>query len=372
MEKFVLSERELGQLFIMLVLAALLFGVSGLVGMLVMQWVTRQRYAKDSMDKHGISRIDASRLGGVVILGLTLCFLFIRFVVGHQFSEVGPLGVHLWGWVAFLLSSCLGLIEDIDNDFLSPHLRLSILGLFFGLTFLAWPEAIPRDIGYQPIDWIMSQPAIGWALAMVFCVGFINAVNMADGANGLVPGIVFMSSAIFHSVIGAFIWEALAIVTGVFLLFNVISGRLFLGDAGSYGLGTILVLGSFYAVNTQWISVEFAAVMMSYPCIEVLMSMLRRIASGRSMLRPDNQHLHNRIYERLSSITRHAVLANSATGLLVAGASTGVAFLGSYMGWLSPLDKAWGWVFCVQVMAYLITYTLLSRSAPVATNLATD
>jgi len=372
MVKLVLSERELGQLFVMMMLAAVLFGVSGLVGMLVMQWVTRQRYAKDNIDKHGISRIDASRLGGAVILGLSLCFLFVRFAAGYQFSDVGPLGIQLWGWTAFLLSSGLGLIEDIDNDLLSPRSRLAILGLFFGLTFLVWPETIPNNIGYQPIDWIMSQPAIGWVLAVVFCVGFINAINMADGANGLVPGIVFLSSIIFHSVTGAFVWEVLSIVTGVFLLFNVISGRLFLGDAGSYGLGTILVLGSFYAVNTHWISVEFAAVMMSYPCIEILMSMVRRAVSGCSMLKPDNQHLHNKIYDRLRSRAKSEVLANSATGLLVAGASTGVAFLGNYMGWLSPLDEAWGWVFCVQVIVYFIAYALLSSPTPATANLTTD
>lgn len=361
--KLILSDRELAKLFVMLFLAAFLFGITGLVGMLVMQWVTRQRYAKDEAAKHGISQVSASRLGGVVIIGLALSFLLIRFIGGYEFDDVGPLGIHLWGWLAFLSTSLLGLIEDIDNDFLSPTLRLIVLTLFFGITFLIWPETIPNNIGYELIDNMMSNPIVGWAITVIFCVGFINAINMADGANGLVPGIVFIASVIFNMVIGALVWEILAIVTGVFLLFNVISGRLFLGDAGAYGLGSILVLAGFYSVNTGRISVEFAAVMMCYPCVEVVMSMIRRRVAGRSMFKPDNYHLHNYIHRHLKANLRSRVAANSLTGLTVALATTGVAFIGLNWNILEATSSDWGWVFVVQVLVYLMSYWALSRPA---------
>ena len=363
----VLSDRELGKLFIMIVLATLLFGVSGLVGMMVMQWVTRQRYAKDDFEKHGISQVNASRLGGAVIIGLSLFFLISRYFTDHEFSDVGPLGIHPWAWMAFLASSLIGLVEDLDNDLLSPQIRLAMLGLFFGLTFLIWPEIIPNNLGYKPIDAIMSQPMIGWLIAVIFTVGFINAINMADGANGLVPGIVFIASVIYNSIIGALVWEILCIVTGVFLLFNVISGRLFLGDAGAYGLGAILVLAGFYTVNTGRIGVEFVAVMMCYPCLEVIASMVRRKIAGRSMFKPDNHHLHNYIHERLKVNTKSRVAANSLTGLLIAGASTGVAFIGQQFNWLAPTDSAWGWVFCGQVIVYILVYLRLRRTSVLVT-----
>ena len=98
--KLVLTDKELGKLFIMIVLASLLFGVFGLIGMLVMQWVTRQRYAKDHFEKHGISQVSASRLGGAVIIGLSLAFLVLKFFTGYEFPDVGPLGIHPWAWLA--------------------------------------------------------------------------------------------------------------------------------------------------------------------------------------------------------------------------------------------------------------------------------
>jgi UDP-N-acetylmuramyl pentapeptide phosphotransferase/UDP-N-acetylglucosamine-1-phosphate transferase len=177
-----------------------------------------------------------------------------------------------------------------------------------------------------------------------------------------VPGIVFISAVIYNAIIGALVWDVLSIVTGVFLLFNVISGRLFLGDAGAYGLGTVLVLGGFYSVNSGYIGIEFAAVMMSYPCLEVIISMIRRKIAGRSMFMPDNYHLHNYIHERLKLNTRSRVAANSLTGLLIASGSTGVAFIGYHWKLLLPTDSAWGWVFCVQVVIYLLVYSYLSRS----------
>lgn len=358
----VLSDKELGKLFIMLLLAAVLFGVAGLLGMLVMQWVTRQRYAKEDQDKHGISHVNASRLGGAVIIGLCLSFLIIKAFDGYQFSNVGPLGIHPWAWTAFLSCSLLGLVEDVDNGLLSPQLRLVMLGLFFGLIFIIWPEVIPNKTGYAFIDTIMSKPIMGWIITVIFCVGFINAINMADGANGLVPGIVFISAVIYNAIIGALVWDVLSIVTGVFLLFNVISGRLFLGDAGAYGLGTVLVLGGIYSVNSGYIGIEFAAVMMCYPCLEVIISIFRRKIAGRSMFKPDNYHLHNYIHDRLKVNTRSRVAANSLTGLLIASGSTGVAFVGFYWELLSPTDSEWGWVFCAQVVFYLLTYLYLSRS----------
>jgi UDP-N-acetylmuramyl pentapeptide phosphotransferase/UDP-N-acetylglucosamine-1-phosphate transferase len=361
--RLVLPDREPAKFFVMLLLAALMFGITGLMGMLVMQWVTGQRYAQDEAAKHGISEVNASRLGGLVVIGLCLSFLFGRLLMGHEYDYEGPLGVQMWSWAAFFATSLIGLIEDFDNDILSPTLRLTLLVVFFSITFVIWPEIIPINIGYQPIDNIMSQPIMGWALAVIFCVGFINAINMADGANGLVPGIVFIASVIFNSVMDALVWELLPIISGVFLLFNVISGRLFLGDAGAYGLGSILVLAGFYAVNTHRISVEFSAVMMCYPCVEMIMSMIRRRMAGRSMFKPDNYHLHNFIHEQLKTKISSSVVANSLTGLIIACASTGVAFLGISWNFLEATSNQWGWVFIVQIIVYLMSYWCLSRLA---------
>ena len=64
---FVLSEKDLIKLSVMMLLATIVFGLTGLVFMIILQWMTRQNYAKDSVDKHGISSVSASRLGGAAV-----------------------------------------------------------------------------------------------------------------------------------------------------------------------------------------------------------------------------------------------------------------------------------------------------------------
>ena len=59
----------------MLLLATIFFGLTGLVIMLFLQWITRQSYAQESVDKHGISQLSASRMGGVAIIVTTLALL---------------------------------------------------------------------------------------------------------------------------------------------------------------------------------------------------------------------------------------------------------------------------------------------------------
>jgi uncharacterized paraquat-inducible protein A len=53
---FVLTGKDLLKLSAMILLATIFFGLTGLVTMIILQWVTRQRYAQDSVDKHGISK----------------------------------------------------------------------------------------------------------------------------------------------------------------------------------------------------------------------------------------------------------------------------------------------------------------------------
>ena len=66
-EQFIFTGKDLIKLALMVVVAAFFFGVPGVLMVLFFHWITRSSFAADTIEKHGISDIKASRLGGVAI-----------------------------------------------------------------------------------------------------------------------------------------------------------------------------------------------------------------------------------------------------------------------------------------------------------------
>lgn len=355
MNRFLLSEKELAKLFVMTIVSVVLFGLPGLFGMILMQWITRQTYAVDEVDKHGIAQAQASRLGGAVIIGFS-AMLLAGYAVDGANSKNGLIGVNLFAWLACLSCALLGLLEDIQNDSLKPRFRLLCKTLVFLVTIGFWPDLVPSALGIPGLDMLLAYPPVAWLMTVIFCVGFLNATNMADGANGLMPGIFFIAFFVFSLESDAAIYSILTTTTGFFLVFNVISGRLFLGDAGSYGLGTVAALSGLFLYSTGTFSVSFLAVLFAYPCIELIVSMLRRSFSGHPMFLPDNDHFHNRLYFHLSARLHSKTMANSLTGLIIASATSGVALAGYLLGGSVKTETVWAIIFIAQCLTYGSAY----------------
>ena len=101
--------------------------------MLMLQWITRQSYAEDVQDKHGISHISASRLGGAAVFGCTLALIFSALITEVTLLNRGAYGIHWTGWIGALACAVLGLVEDIRNNYLTPFFRLAVMMLIFGM-----------------------------------------------------------------------------------------------------------------------------------------------------------------------------------------------------------------------------------------------
>ena len=371
MSNFILSSRELAKLVVMAVFATSLFGLSGLIMILIMQWMTLQSYAEDVVQKHGISESKASRLGGVALaMGAVISSILFSFSLDgpqspiDQLGELGPI------WLGTLGCFILGLIEDLWNNRLTPRFRLLCKALILALVFLLMPSLVPDGIGLTGIDWILSSPLFAFVVCLFFSVGFINAVNTVDGANGLVAGIFVISCYILATPLGYFSLSVGVFSGGLFLLFNIISGRLFLGDAGAYGLGAGMLLVGLAAFAEGVVSLSFLAVLYFYPCFDFLISIVRRYIQGKSVTAPDNDHLHNRIHVLYKSVFRSKTMANSMTGLSIALGTSGVALVGYLGGFLALTSNLWAIVFMAQAVVYGVVFVSLGKTELDANNQA--
>ena len=352
-----LSKAEFFKLLTMVLVVSPFFGLPGIFFLICMHVLSIQRVGSDSAEKHGISTLPSSRLGGLAIAVMMFAYVGFTFVSSDEGIVLN--NTERLGWIAVLFMAFLGLSEDLKADLLSPLVRLAAQLVFMGGVLLAADAYIPDSLGLPVIDYLLAFPLISWILCTIFAVGFVNAMNMADGANGLVPGITFAAFFVFASETGRMLEVGYMSACALFLVFNVISGRFFLGDMGSYGLGAAVALYGLWFVSEGTISASFLACLLAYPCLELLMSICRRLKERRSPFSPDNEHLHNRLFRLSRSHISNPVLANSLTGLIISGSTSGVTVLGYLQGWWPVSGNGWILFFAAQTVLYLMVYWAL-------------
>ena len=338
---------------LMCLVGGLTYGLAGIGAILLMTYISRLSIGRDSAVSHGISSRDSSRLGGVAIGVIFGAYILGLMIFSPYTPGVVRLERELFLWLAIFISVLLGFVEDLQPDFLSPLMRLIFKFVIWGCLLWYWPELIPQQLGIIGFDSLLQIPLLAWMLTTVFCVGFINAFNMADGANGLVPGIAVVAFSIFFIEYSRPTDGILMFVCTIFLIFNLISGWFFLGDAGSYGLGAIILGYGLNGVAMEGFSIWFMMAMFAYPCLDFVVSIIRRLAIGGSPFAADNGHLHNHLHRYLKVLFRSKVLANSATGIIISGCTAGLVLAGYTNGWRAPQSHDWLWVFLLEAGLYL-------------------
>lgn len=363
---FVLTGNDLAKLSVIILIAVILFGLTGLLMMLLMKWFTLQSYAKDSVDKHGISSAEPSRLGGAAVFLCVVGLIVAGYFNGKVALDSGFFMGSKWlWWLAVICCGLLGVFEDLSNGSLSPRFRLFCELVIF-LIFIGFlPYLIPVNLGVTILDFLISLPIMGWLITAVFCVGFVNSINMADGANGLMPGIMTIAFGIMFVETEAYVYGSLMSSCGLFTVFNMISGRLVLGDAGAYGLGAILVLSGLHMFSENVFSAWYLACLLAYPCIDFVSTLIRRMRMRLSIFQADDDHLHNRIHNSLKQRLSSRTLANSLTGAVIVTSTSGLALMGYLNLWWPITSELWGWLFLIQSICYCLVFyiTGLNHSA---------
>lgn len=366
-KEFLFTERDIHKLMLLCLIGALAFGLSGILIILFFQWVVRNTYSTMESEKHGISHTGASRFGGLSVALVSVTIVFVGYLNDLLSSYDHNILGHSWVSIAAVMSCMLlGMIDDIERDLLSPKTRLMVELMIFGILFSLMPNLIPSNLGIPVLDTIMSIPVLNLFILVLFCAGFINAVNMADGANGLIGGTVFVAFGVFHLIADSFLYAALMTSCALFTIFNLISGRLLLGDAGSLGLATASLVASLYMHKSELLSVGFLACLFMYPCFDFLVTLIRRRLSGRAITLPDNDHLHNRIHYFLIRRVKSKTLANSVTGLFIVSFSSGVTCVLFLTNFWHPTSNAWMLLFLLQSVTYVALFFITGLFKPVS------
>jgi UDP-GlcNAc:undecaprenyl-phosphate GlcNAc-1-phosphate transferase len=280
---------------------------AALVAALVLTPVARRvSFALNVVDRPGplkIHREPVAYLGGVAVLGA----LAVGFVPSHP------------AWlIPLLLATALGVADDVRT--ISPPVRLVAqlsIGLVAGVI-----EPAPGPLG-----------TLITALGVMVLV---NAVNLIDGMDGLASSVVAIS-ALGFAVLGAHVAAPALAVCGAlagFLVYNRPPARIYLGDGGSYLLGTALALLAARAVTGQdasvWISLPL---LIGLPLADTAIAIARRARSGRPLLEGDRSHVYDQLADRHWSTVKVLLVC---CGLQAIAVGAGVA------AWYLPVAAAAG------------------------------
>ena len=104
----------------------------------------------------------------------------------------------------------------------------------------------------------------------------------------------------------------------IFLFFNIPKAKIFLGDGGSYFLGTYTSIIVIVIYNqTTNISSFYFAILIFYLFFEIFFSVFRKIFQKKNPFYPDNMHLHMLVYRLLKFSNTKFKNHNFVTSLII-------------------------------------------------------
>ncbi|KPL19480.1 MAG: hypothetical protein AMJ92_03225 [candidate division Zixibacteria bacterium SM23_81] len=237
--------------------------------------------------------------GGVAIyLAFFISLFLVLSIAPHLYQEIGSKVIMLSSLGALLL--LLGIYDDKRNIGAQWKLLgqiaicLVAIGMGFRIDILSNPFG-----GAFHLGWLTIPISLFWFL------GFINAMNLIDGLDGLATGIIAITSLILlpialvsGSVDFSILIAALAGVTLSFLRINLSQkGKVFLGDNGSMLLGFLLaslaIIGSRKGLVFNVLIITFLC--LGVPVYDTATAITRRLRRGLNIFSPDKEHIHHRL-----------------------------------------------------------------------------
>ena len=256
------------------------------------------------------------QVGGIAIMVAFLVEICVRLLFGQGVPQDWMIAIACAAGAAML-----GFVDDRTS--LTPLNRVIILSGLILITFMALPQIYIGSIHWTGTT-DLALPALAfYAVAAIALFGFVNAVNMADGQDGLVTGMFVTWAACLVILDGWTISSLVLLLASAGLVFACNLGRrLFLGDCGAYGVAFLFGLLALLDHAQGRVTTLTVAVWFFLPVADCLRLLVKRSAKGHSPFIGGCDHLHHilqdRFGDRLSvALYVGTVVISSLTATLV-------------------------------------------------------
>lgn len=312
------------------------------------------RYVRDFATAHGWVTVPSQerhmhssplpRLGGVAIfLSFCVCMAIAALWAWRHPQAHSPrfLSTLVRILIPAALVFFLGLYDDLRG--VGPYFKFTVQGIAAAMLYAGGLRIvnIPVIFGDRVLPWY-----VGLALTVIWVLAITNAFNLIDGLDGLAAGSALFSTMVVFVVAllnGPTLVEVMTIsLAGAilgFLRFNFNPATIFLGDSGSLFIGFLLsALALFGAEKSPTIvAVAIPIVSFGLPILETVLSVVRRLISGRPVFTADREHIHHKLLQH--GLTHRQVV------ILLYGVSAVFAMLSLFLLW--PTGSSLGLVLAV-------------------------
>ena len=314
----------------------LLQNFAGMIGACVALFVSvalvlsKHIHGKYSLDYDaGVQKFHTAptpRIGGLAILaGFFAAWGFSEGEARTMLALIGLTG---------LPALFFGMAEDITGK-VGVKWRL-LATIFSGFIFAIASGYSISSIGIPGLDLLLAYSWVAIPFTAFAIGGVANSINLIDGFHGLASGtlmVIFLTFSIVYARVGdttmVIVATTMFFVVSGFFVVNFPLGKLFLGDAGAYFTGyMVAVLGVLLPARHPEVSPWVSLLILGYPVMETVFSIIRRRKDGLSPGAPDSAHLHHLVHRRWAT-----PLAAKLNNLLGKNAMTSVLL------WALPLGS---------------------------------
>ena len=253
------------------------------------------------------SSLQPTPLCGGLIIFICVVFFFKESILLNSFG---------------FLVLILGIFSD-SNRISSPKIRI-FLQLALLTSFVTMVDLRVEDVRIDYLNELLNINLIS-IIFTVFCMlVLINGSNFVDGLNTLLVGyyilvcsfLIFLSNE--HNLIINQNINFLLIFLVIIFIFNFF-GKIFLGDSGAYLISFYM---AFFVINFTEKNISVSPYLICfflwYPAFENFFSILRRIIKRKKVQDPDQNHLHQMIYNFLIKIKlMNYKFINTFVGLII-------------------------------------------------------
>lgn len=270
----------------------------------VIHFVTQKLFIKfktfDTFNERTSHKTLATRSGGIGVF-ITILFVSLFFYIQK---------IEIFDYSLFIPLSIM-LILGVYDDFYNANFKLKFLmQLIVGKILIDQGFVITNYyglFGIYDIPWILAQ----FSTLFVFII-VVNSINFIDGIDGLAITDVIKTILLieFFSIedtplYNLGIYTILSISPLYYFNFKK-KRKVFLGDAGSMVLGTLVmiyilyVLSPEYKFNSDFIANKtfFSIMVIIYPLFDLLRVFIIRVKNKKSPFRPDQNHLHHILHKK--------------------------------------------------------------------------